>query len=52
MTTVTARSVDDIPSDDLDKLYQLYIIDCERSKVEPKLDEFNVWLVENGYLDD
>lgn len=45
-------TMDEIDTDRIDSLYRLYAAECDREKTVSKLDEFEVWGVENGYWDD
>jgi len=34
-------------ADDMQRLYELYLVDCEASKLTPSVRDFTIWLQEN-----
>ena len=48
----TESKMNELTKAELDGLFELYVAECDRDKSAPSFKDFNIWLVENGYIDD
>ena len=39
-------------SEDMERLYEMYLVDCENKGLKPTMHDFTVWLSEEGYDDE
>jgi hypothetical protein len=38
--------------DTTEQLFDLFVAECDRTKSEPSISDFSVWLSDKGYQDD